>query len=40
MFELNGGTVVTVLPEVTPEWQQVQYNGKVGYIYRSYLTYR
>lgn len=39
LTDLNGGTVVQLLPYVDPEWQQVQYNGFTGYIFKSYLNY-
>jgi hypothetical protein len=39
LFDLNGGTVVTVLPDADAQWQQVQYSGQTGYIYRTYLSY-
>jgi len=36
---LDGGTVVQLLPYSDLLWQEVRYNGQTGYIYRSYLTY-
>ena len=39
MYELNGGTVVGLLPGGDSTWQQVSYQGSIGYIYRTYLTY-
>jgi uncharacterized protein YgiM (DUF1202 family) len=39
LFELQGGTRVTLLPVSDAQWQKVQYNGKVGYIFKAYLTY-
>jgi uncharacterized protein YgiM (DUF1202 family) len=39
LTDLNGGTVVTLLPDSDSQWQQVQYNGLTGYIFKTYLTY-
>jgi hypothetical protein len=39
LYDLNAGTVVNLLPVADAQWQEVQYAGSVGYIYRSYLTY-
>lgn len=39
LMDLNGGTIVTLLPYSDSQWQQVQYNGLTGYIFRSYLMY-
>lgn len=36
---LNGGTVVTLLPYSDAQWQQVQYNGETGYVFKTYLIY-
>jgi uncharacterized protein YgiM (DUF1202 family) len=36
---LDAGTSVSLLPDSDSTWQQVQYAGSVGYIYRAYLTY-
>jgi len=36
---LNGGTVVRLLPYSDSQWQQVQVNGETGYVFKSYLTY-
>ena len=39
LYNLNGGTVVKLLPWQDPLWQEVEYNGATGYIYRTYLAY-
>lgn len=39
LFNLDGGTVVYLLPDSDAQWQQVQYNGTSGYIFKSYLAY-
>jgi len=39
LADLNGGTVVQLLPDRDSQWQQVRYNGLTGYIFRSYLAY-
>lgn len=39
LAELNGGTVVELLPVSDSQWQQVRVNGQVGYVYKLYLTY-
>lgn len=39
LYNLNGGTVVKLLPWQDSTWQEVEYNGATGYIYRSYLAY-
>jgi uncharacterized protein YgiM (DUF1202 family) len=39
LADLNGGTVVELLPQSDSSWQQVRYNGQVGFVYRSYLSY-
>lgn len=39
LLDLNGGTKVEMLPIADAQWQQVRYNGLVGYIFKSYLTY-
>ncbi|HSX02350.1 MAG TPA: SH3 domain-containing protein [Candidatus Saccharimonadia bacterium] len=39
LADLNGGTVVTLGSYSDSQWQQVQYNGLNGYVYKSYLTY-
>ena len=36
---LDGGTVVTLGSYSDSQWQQVQYNGLDGYIFKSYLNY-
>lgn len=37
--DLDGGTVVQILPISDGQWQQVRYNGLVGYLFKAYLTY-
>ena len=37
--DLNGGTLVQLLSDSDAQWQQVRYNGLVGYIFKQYLTY-
>ena len=39
LYNLNGGTVVELLTWSDSLWQEVQYNGTTGYIYRTYLAY-
>lgn len=39
LIDLNAGTVVSLLSDSDSQWQQVNYNGTVGYIFKSYLTY-
>lgn len=39
LADLNGGTAVELLSYSDSQWQQVRYNGTVGYIYKAYLTY-
>ncbi len=39
VVELNGGTVVTLGTYSDSQWQQVQYNGLNGYIFKSYLNF-
>jgi uncharacterized protein YgiM (DUF1202 family) len=39
LTDLDGGTVVQVLPDSDAQWQQVQYNGLTGYIFKSYLNF-
>jgi uncharacterized protein YgiM (DUF1202 family) len=39
LLDLNGGTTVELLDYQDASWQQVRYNGVMGYIFRSYLTY-
>jgi uncharacterized protein YgiM (DUF1202 family) len=39
LLDLNGGTVVYLLPDADAQWQQVQYSGATGYIFKTYLTY-
>ncbi len=37
--DINGGTLVQLLPDSDSQWQQVRYNGLSGYIFKLYLTY-
>jgi uncharacterized protein YgiM (DUF1202 family) len=37
---LDGGTVLQELPDSDSQWQQVQYNGTKGYVYKTYLIYQ
>lgn len=39
LANLDGGTVVQLLPYSDSLWQEVQYNGLTGYVYASYLSY-
>jgi uncharacterized protein YgiM (DUF1202 family) len=39
LYELNGGTIVTLLPDADAQWQQVRYSGQTGYIFKTYLIY-
>jgi uncharacterized protein YgiM (DUF1202 family) len=39
LTDLNAGTQVQLLPDADAQWQQVQYNGLTGYIFKTYLTY-
>jgi hypothetical protein len=39
LYDLNGGTVVRVLPGGDAQWQAVEYSGQSGYIFKTYLTY-
>lgn len=39
LANLNGGTVVQLLPYSDSSWQEVQYQGLTGYVYKSYLRY-
>jgi N-acetylmuramoyl-L-alanine amidase len=39
LYNLNGGTVVQLLSWSDPLWQEVQYNGTTGYVYKTYLAY-
>jgi uncharacterized protein YgiM (DUF1202 family) len=36
---LDSGTVVQLLPYSDVSWQEVQYNGITGYVYKSYLNF-
>ena len=39
LANLDGGTTVRLLPYTDSLWQEVEYNGTAGYIYKTYLTY-
>ncbi len=39
IMDLNGGTTVELLSDVDLQWQQVRYNGQIGYVFKTYLTY-
>jgi hypothetical protein len=39
LIDLNGGAVVRLLSGGDAQWQQVQFNGLTGYIFKTYLTY-
>jgi hypothetical protein len=39
LVDLNANTAVVLLPDSDAQWQQVQYNGLTGYIFKTYLTY-
>ena len=39
LTDLNGGVTVELMTYSDAQWQQVRYNGLVGYIFKSYLTY-
>jgi hypothetical protein len=39
VFDLDGGTTVTLRDDSDPTWQGVTYQGKDGYIYKTYLQY-
>ena len=39
IVDLNGGTVVQLLSDSDAQWQQVEYNGQTGYIFKTYLNY-
>lgn len=39
LIDLNGGTVVDLLPDQDAQWQQIRYQGLSGYIYKTYLSY-
>jgi uncharacterized protein YgiM (DUF1202 family) len=39
LIDLNGGTTVQLLADSDAQWQQVKYNGLVGYIFKTYLIY-
>lgn len=39
LIDLNADTPVQLLSDSDAQWQQVQYNGQTGYIFKTYLTY-
>jgi hypothetical protein len=39
LADLQQGTVLIIEPYVDASWQEVSYNGIIGYVYRAYLTY-
>jgi hypothetical protein len=39
LYDLNGETVLKRLPDSDAQWQQVEYNGTVGYVFKAYLRY-
>jgi uncharacterized protein YgiM (DUF1202 family) len=39
IVDLNGGTTVQLLSDSDAQWQQVEYNGQTGYIFKTYLNY-
>jgi uncharacterized protein YgiM (DUF1202 family) len=39
VLNLNGGSQVQLLPDSDSQWQQVQYNGVTGYIFKTYLNF-
>jgi uncharacterized protein YgiM (DUF1202 family) len=39
LTDLQAGTTVQLLSDSDAQWQQVQYNGFTGYIFKSYLHY-
>jgi uncharacterized protein YgiM (DUF1202 family) len=39
IVDLNGGTTVQLLPDSNSQWQQVEYSGQTGYIFKTYLIY-
>jgi uncharacterized protein YgiM (DUF1202 family) len=38
LFNLNGNTQVELLSGGNTQWQEVEYNGAVGYVYKTYLN--
>jgi uncharacterized protein YgiM (DUF1202 family) len=38
LYNLNGGVEVTLLSGGNSTWQEVEYNGATGYIYKTYLN--
>jgi hypothetical protein len=39
LLNLNGDTQVELLSYSDPQWQEVEYQGTIGYVYKSYLSY-
>jgi uncharacterized protein YgiM (DUF1202 family) len=39
VLDLNGGAVVTLGAYSDSQWQQVNYNGQNGYVFKAYLRY-
>jgi hypothetical protein len=39
LYNLDGGTVLQLLPDSDAQWQEVGYNGAVGYVFKTYLSY-
>jgi len=39
LYQLTAGTSVRLMPDSDASWQQVQYNGSTGYIWKAYLNY-
>ena len=39
LADLEAGTRVEILSDSDAQWQQVRYNGNVGYLYKLYLDY-
>jgi hypothetical protein len=40
LANLNGGTVLQLLPDSDSQWQEVSYNGITGYVFKTYLNYQ
>jgi SH3 domain-containing protein len=39
LANLNGSTTVTILSGGDTDWQEVEWNGLTGFIFKSYLSY-
>jgi hypothetical protein len=39
LTDLDGGTAVRLLPDSDAQWQQVEFNGVTGYVFKTYLVY-